>query len=86
MKILQTKYLVRNGAFPDSTVMQQILGEIENAIYAIHWPPGSDKFTLYPEKYKNGVVPIKKGFLGSLLKDGWKLEKRVHMASRDKPG
>lgn len=86
MKILQTKYLIRKGPFSDSPAMKQILGEIETAIYAIRWPPGAGNFTLYSEKKKNGVVPVKKEFQISLQANGWQLEKRVHLASRDKPG
>ena len=86
MKILQIKYLIRKGPFTISPLMNQILREVETSIHAINWPPGADNFTLYPEKKKNGVVPIKKGFQHSLQANGWQLEKFVHLASRDKPG
>ena len=79
MKILQIKYLIEKGPFTVSAAMKQILNEVETAIYAIKWPPGADNFTLYPEKEKNGVVPIKKEFQRSLQK------KRMATGKADAP-
>jgi hypothetical protein len=43
------------------------------------WPPGSDRFTIYPERGKkrgegNGVVPIKNEFIKELRKLKWTIE------------
>lgn len=86
MKILQIDYLIREGDFGYSEKLDQIVNEIKTAIYSIHWPENSTTFTLYPEKNGNGVVPIKKSCMQSLVQDGWTLEKRMAIASRVKPG
>jgi len=43
------------------------------------WPPGSDKFTIYPQSGKkrgegNGVVPIRNEFITELKKRKWTIE------------
>lgn len=43
------------------------------------WPPGSNKFTIYPQSGKkrgegNGVGPIKREFVTELRKFGWRIE------------
>jgi hypothetical protein len=43
------------------------------------WPPGSNKFTIFPQSGKkrnegNGVVPIKKEFIAELKKLEWTIE------------
>jgi len=86
MKILQINFLIREGSFGYSEKLDKILEEIATAIYSIHWPENSTTFTLYPQKKGNGVVPIKKSCMESLVKDGWSLEKCMAIASRVKPG
>ena len=60
--------------------------EIKKAVTSVVWPENSDSFTLYPEKKANGVVPIKKNFMKSLIRHHWMLEHRMLIASRIKPG
>lgn len=86
MKILQIKYLIRKGRFSTSESMGQIIDEIKEAIDSVKWPTGSDRFTLYPEKQRNGVKPIKEGCMELLHQRGWSLERKVHLGSRIKPG
>jgi hypothetical protein len=86
MKILQIKYLIRKGQFSTSDSMHQTLDEIKEAIASVKWPTGSDRFILYPEKQRNGVKPIKDECMESLRRNGWDLEKKVHLGSRQKPG
>lgn len=86
MKILQVRRLISNGPFLESPIITQIFDEIREAITSVKWPPGSNQFTLYPEKKRNGVKPIKIGCMQFLEAKGWHLEKRVHMGSRMKPG
>lgn len=86
MKILQTRYLIRKGSFPDSPLMDRILGEITESILSAKWPHGSDKFSLLPGKHRNGVKPIKDGCMAFLRQKDWTLELRVHLGSREKPG
>lgn len=43
-------------------------------IPTIHWPPGTDSFTINPTKMGNGVVPIKEAFALDLETRDWKME------------
>ena len=54
-------------------------------------PEGARKFILYPEPGKergkgNGVTPIKINFMEQLLKNGWKIEEPLKIATRKRPG
>jgi len=86
MKIQRVEILIEKGPFSRSRELETILDEIKNAILPISWPEESDKFTLYPEKKANGVVPIKKSFLNYLSQHEWLLEHRMTIASRRRPG
>jgi hypothetical protein len=86
MKIQRVEFLIQTGPFSHSEELGKILAEVKNAISSMSWPEDSDKFTLYPEKKANGVVPIKKNFLGYLSRHGWFLEHRMAIASRLRPG
>ncbi len=55
------------------------------------WPPGSGKFTIYPQSGKkrgegNGVGPIKLRLMAQLAKAAWKLEERLAIATVRQPG
>ncbi len=82
MKILKNEYLIRRGTFAQSKEFELILTEIYGAIHSITWPESNDKFVLHPSRKANGVVPIKKNFIQSLEKNGWKSEHRMKIASR----
>ncbi|MGO9374864.1 MAG: restriction endonuclease [Syntrophobacteraceae bacterium] len=86
MKILQVRELIHSGTFPDSELRAHIFTEIRESIICVKWPPGSDKFTLYPEKHRNGVTTIKKGCMEFLREKGWQLEQKVDLGNRLKPG
>ena len=86
MKITRTEFLIKKGPFLLSSQFETALNEIYAAIEQVTWPEGSDKFTLYPQKKANGVVPIKKNFIRSLERNGWKSEHRMKIASMAKPG
>lgn len=86
MKILRTEFLIQKGKFSQSNEFKDILSEIYKAIQSITWPENSNRFTLHPVKKANGVVPIKKNFVNSLEKNGWRGEYRMKIASRLKPG
>ncbi|MCF8024606.1 MAG: hypothetical protein K9J79_07345 [Desulfobacteraceae bacterium] len=86
MKIVKIEFLVKSGPFHQSSEFEAILDEIKNAIYSVSYPEGNGQFVLYPVKNANGVVPIKKGFLGFLDSNKWKLEHRMSIASRLRPG
>ncbi len=86
MKILKTEFLLQKGPFSRSDTFKIILEEVHEAITSITWPVNSQKFILYPVKKANGVVPIKKNFIASLERNGWKGEYRMKIASRLRPG
>ena len=86
MKILRIEFLIRQGAFGESKELEYTLGVVKEAIYSIHWPQNTTYFTLYPEVNGNGVVPIKESCMGYLRDKGWKLEERMQIASRIRPG
>jgi hypothetical protein len=86
MKILKTEFLIQKGPFSRSDTFKTILAEVQEAITTITWPVNSKKFTLYPVKQANGVVPIKKNFIAALENNGWKGEYRLKIASRLRPG
>ena len=50
------------------------------------WPVGSDSFTIYPVKKKNGVKPIKTGLLASLRDEGWTIEAPAEFGGTRNPG
>ncbi len=86
MKILQINFLLRSGDFGNSPLFESLLNEVKKAIFSVTWPPDSDRFTLFPGKKINGVVPIKKNCMLYLKEQGWILEHRVAVASRLRPG
>jgi len=86
MKITKIDFLIQKGNFGYSSEFESILTEIKNAVVSVNWPEGSDRFTLYPEKKANGVVPIKKNFMNSMISRNWMLEHRMAIAYRIKPG
>ncbi len=86
MKIIKIEFLVQKGPFPESLEFENILGEIRKAVSSVTYPEGSGQFTLNPAKKGNGVVPIKKNFLQHLVRNDWRLEHRMSIASRVKPG
>lgn len=79
MKIVEVHTLVKRGAYSRSRHWAKTRAEIHDAIKRCAWPPGSKKFTIYPESGKkhgegNGVGPIKKEFVTELRKRGWVIE------------
>jgi len=91
MKIVQTEFLIKAGAFPLSQEWKTIERDIMQAIKAIVWPKGSRLFTIYPQSGKkrgegNGVKPIKDAFCLKLKQKGWGLETRLRIAERKNPG
>jgi hypothetical protein len=50
------------------------LDEVRSVIPTIHWPPGTDQFTISPTRRGNGVVPIREAFALDLAARGWQME------------
>lgn len=86
MKIIKIEFLIQKGHFCQTSEFETLLDEIKGAILSVTYPESSHLFTLYPEKRANGVVPIKKNFQKSLVRDNWQCEYRMSIASRLKPG
>jgi hypothetical protein len=76
MKIAQEIALIDAGEYSTTGECRQALNEIRVAIRGVHWPSGSEDFTIYPESGKksgegNGVVPIRQAFVVNLEVAGW---------------
>jgi hypothetical protein len=61
MEYMQTKILIDKGGLSSSDTWKTLYGHIRQSIEAVVWPPGSDKFTIYPQSGKkrgegNGVA------------------------------
>lgn len=79
MKIMEEVKLISCGKFSKSKEWETARKRLHRAIKKVEWPPGSGKFTIYPESGKkrgmgNGVVPIKTGLMLDLEKQGYRLE------------
>lgn len=86
MKIIKVEFLTKKGPFSTSSTFENILSEITKAVSAVTHPEGGGQFILNPTRMANGVVPIKKNFMQSLVGNEWRLEHRMSIASRVKPG
>jgi len=88
VKLKQIKPLLVAGDFTSTQAWLRIERDVRDAVAAVHWPPDSGTFTIYPESGKkrgegNGVKPIKLGFITKLHDDlGWELE-HTHRAADD---
>jgi predicted NUDIX family NTP pyrophosphohydrolase len=68
LKIVHIETVVSCGRYSKSADWKQKKAHIHEAVRKCDWPPGSGKFTIYPVKDGNGVVPIKKEFVAALKK------------------
>jgi hypothetical protein len=74
VKIVHVETLMNCGSYAVSAHWAETKASIHKAVRKCDWPPGSGKFTIFPEKDGNGVVPIKKEFLAELRKREWAIE------------
>ena len=90
MKFIKEEILINEGVFPEGAIYKNLHSEIMSAIEAVKWPPGSEKFSIYPgskgERHPNGVLPIKYEFVNFLTNVGWLPEVKLDIAVRIKPG
>jgi hypothetical protein len=86
MKLIRIDQLLLSGPFSASSDWVRIEREIREGIAAVHWPPGKEGFTIYPQVKGNGVKPMKDGMMTSLSKRGWSLEVPLDLATRMRPG
>ncbi len=79
MKIVHVETIFSCGAYAASAHWAQTRKSLHAAVKRCTWPPGSKKFTIYPESGKkrgegNGVVPIRAEFIKQLQKLEWTIE------------
>jgi len=91
MKIVRVETLISAGPFARSQEWSAIWNDLLKKIGGVDWPPGSGKFTIYPESGKgrgkgNGVKPIKEGLIKRLKAQGWKPEEALPLAVATQPG
>jgi hypothetical protein len=91
MKVVSVEKLVSKGAFANSSEWKRISDMAIGAADAVVWPPGSEKFTIYPQSGKkrgegNGVKPIKNAAMSFLKDSGWEIEYPWPIEHRVKPG
>ena len=84
MKLAKRFDVLAAGEFPSSSLWPRATTDIESAIAAVDWPPGSGAFSLNRtpgvdrrgrrDVHPNGVVPIKLPMLRDLRAHGWVTE------------
>lgn len=79
MKIVGVHTLISRGSYARSKHWAAARRQIHDAVRKCAWPPGSNKFTIYPQSGKrrgegNGVGPIKNEFLNDLKRRGWAIQ------------
>lgn len=79
MKIVHVETILSCGSYAASEHWAKNRASIHAAVKRCVWPPGSRKFTIYPQSGKkrgegNGVVPIRAEFINRLLKLKWTIE------------
>jgi hypothetical protein len=84
MKIVETVELLSVGDIAGTAEWRAACKQVRAAVRATVWPPGSDKFTIYPESGKqrgegNGVLPIKIPRVTKLAALGWKVGKEARI-------
>ncbi|GAB7511253.1 hypothetical protein [Bilophila wadsworthia] len=86
MKIVDIYSIASDGEFPKSSYYHQIKKFLTEAILKIEHPQGTGKFSIFPGKHANGVVPIKQSLMLQLKTQGWNLEYPLNLATRKEPG
>lgn len=91
MRIVATHELIAQGSFATSDEWHSIRDTVHAAVRAVVWPPGSDRFTIYPQSGKkrgegNGVTPIKDAAVLYLQQRGWIPEHPWPVDARKVPG
>jgi hypothetical protein len=76
LKVVHIESLIEKGNFSKSIEWKVLRDGIINEVKEVDWPPGSGKFTIFPESGKkrgegNGVKPIKDSFVKRLVVKGW---------------
>ena len=85
MKFVKMEVLIDKGDFSRNDEWKTIYDQIQQAIAAIEWPPGSGSFTIHKQSGKkrgegSGVKPIKDACMTKLQQFGWDLENTLDIA------
>lgn len=91
MKIVHVETVLSCGSYAKSKHWRETRDAIHAAVRKCCWPPGSKKFTIYPESGKkrgegNGVTPIRDEFIKELRKLEWTIEGAAKNALDEKLG
>lgn len=91
MRFVKMEVLIDKGDFSKSDEQKTIYDQIQQAIAAIEWPPGSGSFTIHKQSGKkrgegSGVKPIKDACMAKLQHFGWDLENTLDIATVVRPG
>jgi hypothetical protein len=91
MKIVGVEVLQSCGRYASSREWRITRKMLHDAVKRVSWPPGSRRFTIYPESGKksgegNGVKPIKNELMLELQERGWKLEERLAVPTLKRMG
>lgn len=86
MKIINTELLTNASKMVSNQELGSVYKTVCKAISTVSWPEGANTFTLNPVLKGNGVKPIKINCMNHLKKHNWKLEYRMDIAKRVKPG
>jgi hypothetical protein len=79
VKIVHVETVLSCGSYASSTHWAKTRRDIHKAVRKCAWPPGSKRFTIYPQSGKkrgegNGVGPIRAEFIKELQKLEWTIE------------
>ena len=74
MRIVHIETILNCGKYARSPHWIETRHAIHKAVRRCAWPPGTKKFTIYPEREANGVVPIRAEFIKELRKLEWTIE------------
>jgi restriction endonuclease BamHI len=82
VKIVHVETILSRGTYAPSEHWAETRAGIHAAVKRCAWPPGSKKFTIYPQSGKkrgegNGVAPIKAEFIKKLRRLKWTIEGAV---------
>ena len=86
MKIIKKEILVNKCSPEEEALILPVLNTIDTAIKCVANPPSDYTFKIRPIKKANGVKPIKDLFVSHLHSEGWKLEAKIALGSRIRPG
>lgn len=85
MKIVRVETILNRGTYSKSEHWASTRSSLHDAVRKCEWPPGSGRFTIYPQSGKkrgqgNGVKPIRAEFVNELRRRGWTIEGRAKNA------